>query len=337
MIPTKKLLIQPTTLEQFISQLSEKESFDNSSINTFMQCRRLYLYNHEWNLQGKEEAAPLTYGDAVHEAMYAWYSGQGEDEALKAFIKRCAQPDSMIEMKLDITKGSKQKYSVEWGIFILQKYFRENSLKSDPFETLTDDDGKPYLEVGFAVNAGEGVFVGRIDRIARYKETGEIYIIDHKTTQGQLSAAYWQQYNPNNQFMGYMWGVQELLGEMPAGCVINAIRNYQFKKDMKKGEKLEEKIFARNWIKPTFDQVQDRAKEVRETIIDIKSARLRGIYAFYRNAPNACGAWRGCEFLPVCSSRTADVAQLVAAGSYQIRHWFPYDDLKPVKRFEMVL
>ena len=333
---TKHLSIQPDTLDQFISQLSEKETFDNSSINTFMRCRRLYLYNHEWNLHPETEAKALTYGNAIHDALYHWYKGDGADEAIMAFAKRCSAPGTEIDLELDVTEGNKQEYSIEWGIYLLRKYFKENPIDSDPFETLLDNDGKPYLELGFAVNAGEGMFVGRIDRIARYKETGELYVIDHKTTKGALNDYYWAQYNPNNQFTGYMWGVHELLGEMPVGCIINAIRVYQFKQ-IKKNETLEEKLFARSWIKPTFEQVEDRAKEIRETIADIKSARLRGIHAFYRNAPNACGMWRGCEFRPVCSSRTADVAQLIAAGSYKTQHWFPYDDLKPARRFEVEL
>ena len=240
---------------------------------------------------------PSRSGNAVHDAMYHWYKGDGEDRALRAFVKKCRSPNSTIDLELDDTKGSKQDYSIEWGIWLLQQYFKENSLDADPFETILDQNGEPYLEVGFAVDAGEGVYVGRIDRIARYKETGEIYIIDHKTTKRSIDDYYWKQYNPNNQFTGYMWGVHELLGEMPAGCVINAIRVYQFK-TLKKEEIFSEKVFVRSWIKPTFDQVEDRAKEIRETILDIKTARTRGIHAFYRNAPNACTMYRGCEFQP---------------------------------------
>ena len=332
----RKLLIQPANLKQFISQLTKKETFDNSSINTFMRCRRLYLFNHEWNLSTNEEAQALTYGNAIHDAIYHWYNGDGEDMAIEAFVKKCRSPEANIDLELDVEKGSKQKYSIEWGLWLLQKYFKENPLDQDPFETLKNSNGKPYLEVGFAVDAVEGVFVGRLDRVARHKESGDIYIIDHKTTRRTLNAQYWRQYNPNNQFTSYMWGVSELIGEMPVGCIINVIRVYQFKK-LKEGETIDEKVFARSWIKPTFDQVEDRAKEIRETIIDIKAARTRGIHAYYRNAPNACGMWAGCEFQPICSSRTADTAQLIAAGSYEIKHWFPYADLEPVKRFEMRL
>ena len=332
----KKIVIQPKTIEQFVSQLSKQNTFDNSSIATFMRCRRLHLFENEWTLTTNEEAPALTYGSAIHEAMYHWYNGDGEDVALKAFITRCRQKGANIDLELDSAKGSKQLYSIQWGVWLLQKYFKENPLRSDPFETLKDANGEPYLEVGFAVDAGEGVFVGRIDRIARFIETGDLYIIDHKTTRKTLNDYFWRQFNPNNQFTGYMWGVYELLGEMPVGCVINGIRVHQFSR-LRKGETLEEKIFARNWIRPTPDQVQDRAKEIRETIIDIKSARKRGIHSFYRNAPNACGMWGSCSFLPICSSRTADTAQLVAAGGYGTKHWFPYEELEGARRFEVKL
>ena len=331
-----QIIIHPRTLEQFVGQLSEKQTFDNSSINTFMRCRRLHLFENEWNLTTNEESPALTYGSAIHEALYHWYNGDGEDVSLKAFIKRCRTPGADIDLELDAEKGSKQRYSIQWGVWLLQKYFKENPIAEDPFETLTDQDGKPYLEVGFAVGAGEGIFVGRIDRIARYKETGELYVIDHKTTRSTINDRYWRQYNPNNQFTGYMWGVYELLGEMPVGCVVNVVRVYQFA-TLKEGENFDEKVFARTWIKPTFEQVQDRAKEIRETIIDMKAARTRGIHAFYRNAPVACGMWAGCTFQPVCSSRTADVAQLIAAGSYKTKHWFPYAALEGARRFEVKL
>ena len=301
-----------------------------------MHCRRYHLFSNEWHLTSKEEKPALTYGSAIHEALYHWYNRDGEDVSLKAFIKRCRVPGANIDLELDAAKGSKQRYSIQWGIYLLQKYFEENPVEADPFETVTDSDGKPYLEIGFAVNAGEGIFVGKIDRIARYKETGDLYIIDHKTTRSALNQWYWTQFNPNNQFTSYMWGVSELLGEMPVGCVINAVRVYQFA-TMKAGETLKEKVFARSWIKPTFEQVQDRAKEIRETIIDLKAARTRGINAFYKNAPAACTMWGGCSFLPICSSRTADVAQLIAAGSYKTKHWFPYKELENAKRFEVKL
>ena len=118
--------------------------------------------------------------------------------------------------------------------------------------------------------------------------------------------------------------------------MINAVRVYQFAR-LKKDETLEQKVFARNWIRPTFEQVQDRAKEIRQTIFDIRSARTRGIHAYYRNAPNACTMWGGCSFQPICSSRTADAAQLIAAGSFKTRHWFPYEELGGAKRFEVKL
>ena len=143
---------------------------------------------------------------------FHWYNGDGDRVALKAFIKCCRAPDADIDLEIDDTKGSKQLYSIQWGVWLLQKYFKENPVEADPFETIVDEHGKPYLEVGFAVDAGEGVFVGRIDRIARFKETGDIYIIDHKTTRKTLNSWYWSQYNPNNQMTGYMWGVYELLG-----------------------------------------------------------------------------------------------------------------------------
>ena len=335
-IVEKPITVQPKTLEQFVAQLSKKRTFDNSAINTFMHCRRLHLYQNEWTLSTNEESPALSYGSAVHEALYHWYNGDGEDVSLKAFIKRCRQKGTNIDLELDAEKGSKQLYSIEWGVWLLRKYFKENPIEIDPFETVLDASGDPYLEVGFAVDAGEGVFVGRIDRIARYIETGDLYIIDHKTTRKTLNDYFWKQFNPNNQFTGYMWGVYELLGEMPVGCVINGVRVYQFCR-LKEGETLEEKVFARNWIRPTLEQVEDRAKEIRETIIDIKSARTRGIHAFYRNAPNGCTMWGGCAFQPVCASRTADAAQLIAAGGYSTKHWFPYDELEGTKRFEIRL
>lgn len=333
---TNKVITHPKNYEEFKSQLRVEETFDNSALNTWMECRRKYFHRHELALTTEEEALPLAYGSAWHEAMYHYYRGDSLDDCLKAFIMRCCRPGSSIPKELDISEGSEQQYSIEWGMHLLQNYFKNHPRETEQFITETDPEGNPYLELGFAIDiANAGIFVGRIDRIARNKDTGRLWVIDYKTTKMKLSKTYTSQFNPNNQVTSYCWALQELTGELPEGFLVDVTRVYQFKSMSPDLSELFVKV-------PTMrnqNQIDWRKKEVAETIKDIKSARERGIHAYYKNAPNACTMWGGCMFLPICKANDAGTAQMIAHANYKQEVWHPYDtelDLGSAKQFNII-
>ena len=319
------------------------EVFDNSSIDLFMRCPRKFLYEHEMGLVAGIESEPLTFGSAIHEAFYEYYKGSDIDTCLKAFIKRCRIPGSTIDLELDLSSNSDQQYSIEWGTWLLQRYFERFPIKDEPWEVVRDHEGKPYLEMGFAIDAGDGVFVGKIDQIIRMKDTGDVWIIDHKTTKSVLNDKFGERWNPNNQMTGYLWGVHELLGEMPKGAIINAFRSYQFKRG--NIEDIKAKAFMRIESRRHPDEVNDRANQIRHTMKTINWFRKRfdevkegDPSVFYMNAPNACQSYwpHTCVFVPVCLCHNEQMRREIIVNNFRRKTWVAYDELKNRKRFEVI-
>lgn len=317
--------------KQFTSRLNPEDTYDNSSLDVFMTCPQKFWYENEFHISSPKEDPALTWGSAAHEAIFHHMSGHDLDTCLKAFILRCKIPGTNIDKELETKTGSKQKYSLEYGVWLMSKYIKDHPLKHEPWEVVKDTNGKPYLELGFAIDAGVGVFVGRIDAILRMLDSGDIWIMDHKTTQRNINDVYWSQFNPNNQITGYLWAVQELLGVVPKGCIINCVRNYQFAR----GDLglLGQKVFARS---PTYrhkKQIDYRASEIKWMMQLIKMFRKKGQSAFYRNAPTACNAYfKRCAFAELCLCYDKEMAKQIAYANYKQRSWVAYDELETTKR-----
>src|SRR6266566_1587660 len=121
---------------------------------------------------------------------------------LDDFIKEGADLPEKMENE------QKEKRSKERAIMLLHAYFQRWS--DDGYKVLSLPDGKPYVEVGFAVDLGityQGkpvVYVGRIDRVGRSIKSGNINLVETKTTGSGLSS-YILQVKPNHQLTGYKW------------------------------------------------------------------------------------------------------------------------------------
>src|SRR5690606_10898829 len=65
-----------------------------------------------------------------------------------------------------------------------------------------------------------GVLVGHIDGVVQ-DSSGDVWILEHKT-----SATSWSLVDMlfNDQTLGYMWVVQQLLGSAPRGVIFNILR-----------------------------------------------------------------------------------------------------------------
>jgi hypothetical protein len=102
---------------------------------------------------------------------------------------------------------------------ILAYWFHRNPRESFPFEVIPE-----FVETNFELpltTDGLITFSGRPDAIVRSKNTGKIYIVDHKTTT-RVTDAFDEKFTLDTQFSGYWW-VCEQFGLDVAGVYINAI------------------------------------------------------------------------------------------------------------------
>lgn len=348
---SQRRVLAPTTFDIFRAELAKRdkekeEIYDNSALDLFNLCPRKYLYEEGWRLaEGEGEPWYITAGQAIHEFMYTYDLTGSLDDAMMAFARRCKVPGANIDIQLDL--DGDQKFSIEWGMWILNQYAKAYPIERErkQFKILTDAEGKPYLEIGFAIDAGEGIYVGRIDKImeALYDtdlyDKGDIFIVDHKSTKRQLNDTFMKKFNPNNQMTGYMWATHEMIGRWPRGCIINGVRTHQFKRGT--ADKIKEKIFTRVTTMRTKNQIQERTDQIKWQMKIINESKkiyreTGKLFPFWQNAPTGCSAFFGCGFRPLCMSQSDDLVKLLAKSNYGTKTWLPYAELAEVKRYEVI-
>jgi hypothetical protein len=315
--------------------INRQEIYDGTSLDIYNLCPRKYYYAREWDMSSiigennggncgivpLKEDMPLTYGGAIHQALDVYYSGGKKHEAIEAFVKKCQEPGSQIPLKI----SNDCDYSIEYGIYLMSYYFDVYPLENEPFTIIRGTDGKPYVEVGFAAAFPTGIYYGKIDIIAREKHTNNIYPVEHKHTMKQINEAYWRRYRVNNQISRYMWVIWQMLGEMPKGTIINAIRAYPFKRDDKKTS-LKDKVFLRTVTRRSAAQLNDAGRQIEWQMALIEKSREYGVSAFYQNAPVACNAWfKECEYSPLCQTSSNILRQSIIRGNFKEQSWQPYN------------
>jgi len=316
--------------------------FDGSSLDLYGTCPRKYYFHHELGLAPRREALPLTYGGALHEGLYRHYLGRSMSEVLNAFAMRAADPRSQIPLSIDDAIKDKSNYSIEYGIYLLQRYVKRFPPEKEIFTPVTDVKGKPYLEMGFALDTGSGLFYGRLDGIVRMKEDNGLYLLEHKHTMKVINETYWKQFRMSNQITRYLWAVWQIMGEEPKGCIVNVLRTYPFKREPKEG--LEENVFQRMITSRTMTQMEAMSRQTDWQIALIQHSRKYGIDAFFMNAPDACNQYfRDCDYMPLCRAAHPAVFDAIRKGEYVDNTWRPYEaeehikeTLQGIKRFFVI-
>lgn len=167
-----------------------RESFndlDSSKLQTFIECPRLYFYEHLLGWKTKAPSNHLIFGSAVHEAMeHLYINGFGANEISTAYDKfityyRQTFPESTDEL---FTPKTPDRF-----ILMLIEYVQHYA---DDFRKYA----VVYTEVTGKVNVTEDVtMIFKIDAILRDLTTGHYKTLEHKTLQGYFSAMWdagWQ-------------------------------------------------------------------------------------------------------------------------------------------------
>ena len=321
-------LFQKADYDKFLKEKEEKKAidvFDNSALNVFFECPRKFFYEYELSLRPKQESIPLTVGTFVHEFLTGVWSGKDFRESIHIAVNSLERKEAaIIEKKYDPARSGVrggQKYSIEWIISILRAYYHYYPLAAEKFELVTNEDGKPYLELGFALDMGIAMYTGKIDAVVRNKETGKLWIVDHKTTRNALGDRFVMGFNPNNQMSGYLWAVQEIFDEEVEGFIINGIRVGQLK--TLKMSQLQDKMFLRILGNRSQRQLEMHVRQLQSAMKTIIRMRSEGPESYYQNAPNACTNWGGCSFLPLCIATDENIIKTVRESGYDENTWSP--------------
>lgn len=259
---------------------SEKEAYNS--------CPYKYKLQHDGLTKQVEgtDAHDKNWGQGIHAGLKAHYDGKGWEEVKAEFLREYPQG-------LDETDQAK---TPETGIECLNRYRGHYASQDTNWEVLsTEEEGT--LSIG-----GEDHDL-HIDLVARNKQSGDIYLWDHKTTGKTASPTYWRGFELSGQLTRYCVYVKEKYGSC-AGAIINNIA-VGYRSRMYKGEpagfwcKFERQLFNRSPQQIAFWRESDE-----QWLKQIEFSKRENVWP---RALNKLCAW--CEYYELC----------MASGDEQIR------------------
>lgn len=193
---------------------------DNSTMAALAACdtRALLRYGHGWTSQ--EESFALQCGTAVHEALETYFKTGDRKQALKRFRAVYQEwAEANVPPVNEAATNWVGRYSFDNVRDILKTWLRRHPLEQEMYTVYPD-----LVEIGFSFPLDdETIFYGRYDAIVEEKQTGNFYVLDHKTT-GQLTSDWAHTFKMSTQITGYTWAAMQLIGKPVAGAIINGIQ-----------------------------------------------------------------------------------------------------------------
>lgn len=200
---------------------------DNSFLEWLTTCPRGCEYNRLRKRIPAADRPSLNFGTAIHAALehrYRYHQANIPDLELEK-----AQAQILEECFRQKPPPEDDFRNLNWAIEVNHKYNEHTSF--EPFNLLLDNEGKPLVELSFALplyvyeasptKRIQIYYTGRIDLPTMWD--GQIIVGDHKTT-SILGTTFFDDLRVSPQQVGYCWAFQKLTGKKVSGFFINAIR-----------------------------------------------------------------------------------------------------------------
>lgn len=287
---------------------------DNTCLNDYMSCPRKFFYAHVLHRRlrtGYSQSPALSYGTTWHAILEAHYRSGGNEQAVTDAAVKSWQahndPEDHRTLDRAVTSyaawlkmyGEFDQEQAGWGVTV---GWPDSPVVEIPIELWWPGALHPYT--------------GKIDRV--FTHQGLYYVEDHKTSSA-LGATYFQQFDPNNQMMGYAWLAQLQTGYPIAGVRINAHgvlktqNKFQRETIMFSQERLQE--WGRN-----YNQWIMRLEESYRDLAD--GSEARALEAFPHNY-NACAHKYGqCTYTDVCTF-DASMRSKILESEFEESPWNP--------------
>lgn len=274
---------------------------DNFALTGWQKCPAWYdlRINHGWTSRGK--SAALGFGGAIHEGIATWYKTKDINQAIMA-VKNSWPEDHPVDDYRTLAKC----------ITVMMEYVKK--YPAEAFQIVGAPD-EPMVEVPFTLDTGmflpvcpacgcdntvfssydrrepgcwhcqsptlEPIEYGGIfDALVEFNE--HVYILEHKTT-SQMGAGYFNQFKPNNQVTGYVWGASQLSGRRCNGAIINAVGIYKAS-----ATKFERQITSRS-----PDEIAEWLEYLWHEACLIDYHRRTGVWPF---RTSSCTLYGTCEY-----------------------------------------
>ena len=256
-----------------------------SSLLTLHSCPRKFQLNRLRTSHRTEDSIKSTitfsYGHVVGQGIQDLLSGKDLDTVIFQTFLGWHTDFAAVDDKL-------QK-SIYTAIFALQKF---HALQSAGFLSeyeVVQYEGKPACELSFCINFPDGYRLrGYVDAVLQHKETGEILVLECKTT-GAVTLNP-ESYKNSAQAIGYSIVLDHIFPELSSYQVLYLI--YQTKS----------KEYTATPFTKTYLQ---RALWIRELLLDIEMVKLYEYSEIYPMRGESCFTFsRPCEYFNTCGLST---------------------------------
>ena len=299
---------QPLINSSFSKQNPQLQiAWDSTSLGLLKTCPRKYFLTMIENWHQKNQSLHLDFGIFYHKALEEY------DKARAAGLSYDSGVELSVRRALEISRGFigdnyKNRQTLIRAIVWYLEHFRE-----DTAQTIILANGKPAVELSFKMelplSSPDGspyLACGHLDRAVEWQD--QVYIMDRKTTKGQVGSFYFDKYSPNNQMSMYSLAGKVVLGREAAGIIIDAVQlAVGFAR------------FARGIVNRTKGQLDEW---LDDTLLWIKMAERFADDGYWPMNDQSCDMYGGCAFRQVCS-KDASVRKNFLEADFVKRVWDP--------------
>jgi hypothetical protein len=260
-------------------QFYQRLSF--SSLNDFHTCPRMWQLSR-FKMQ-RETTIHTAFGHCVGEAVANIAGGMELDDAIFA---------AFAGWELDFfEEQTKSKKSFAMAVDAIKSFHMlwELSL-SDQWEVLLVD-GKPAAELGLRVLVGGYAYRGFVDLVLKNKYTGEIAILECKTTGAKEAVE--AMYGNSNQSLGYAVFLDKIVPEVSSYQVLHLVYSTS----------------AREWhVFPVHKTILRRANWLRDLVYEVRTLEMyQEDDAFPMRGSGCVSYGRTCYWYGICDNDTSEL------------------------------
>lgn len=186
--------------------------FTHSSIALFQRCPRQYHYRYREEII-KPWATPGArgFGSVIHDCLELCLGGKPYEQVQAHIVENGGRPDQWLQQ-----------------LAMMDSYYYHHPLEHEPWEVVSLEDVFHIEENGYK-------HAGKIDGLVRMKDTGQLYLLEHKTA-GKVSQTYKERIWHDQQIHRYARWYGKAKGIQIEGVVYNVLIKIARRRRVKRNE-----------------------------------------------------------------------------------------------------
>lgn len=296
----------------FLKGTNIQFAWDSTSLGYLKTCPRLYFYQMIEGWQSKAESLHLRFGIEYHTAIEQYHKDRANEisrgDAIRNTVRNLLirTADWIVDTDTPVGKYKNRQTLLELTIDYL------DHIKDDAAELYIKEDGKAAVELSFRFELDWGpkaahvpspikgnddgnlgtypevlyLLCGHLDQVVTF--SGDLYVMDHKTSKTTLGDFYFDQYTPHNQMTLYALAGRLVMDSPIRGVIIDAAQILLEKPH----------AFKRGMAFRTPEILDEWLEDLHYWLNQAEAYATAG---YWPMNDMACGMYGGCKFREVCS------------------------------------